>query len=169
MARFLTRDSYDGKRLDPISQNHYLYAGGNPVMYVDPSGHFTMMSTSFGIATIAELYTIPNSVGFLFGNNKSTPSKYYLHFTKKDYFTGILLVTTEIFTPGHGNVVNLINNLSFLSEQERDDFIISAHIIWGMGYYPNAPVLTTMAQEAAFLILAKEAIMVNEINYIMGK
>ena len=39
-ARFLSRDTYDGKLNDPLSQNHYLYAGGNPVMYVDPSGHF---------------------------------------------------------------------------------------------------------------------------------
>jgi hypothetical protein len=40
-------------------------------MFVDPSGHFGMMSTSFGIATIAKLYTIPNSVCFLFGRQKS--------------------------------------------------------------------------------------------------
>jgi hypothetical protein len=138
-------------------------------MFVDPSGHFGMMSTSFGIATIAELYTIPNSVGFLFGSSAGKPNrKYHLHFTTKDYFTGILLVATEVFTPGHGNVIDLVNKLPFLSEKERSDFKISAHIIWGMGYYPNAPVLTTMAQEAAFLILAKEAIMINEINHILG-
>ena len=40
ISRFLSRDTYDGKLNDPLSQNHYLYAGGNPVMYVDPSGHF---------------------------------------------------------------------------------------------------------------------------------
>ena len=41
IARFLSRDSYDGKIADPLSQNHYLYAGGNPVVYVDPSGRMT--------------------------------------------------------------------------------------------------------------------------------
>ena len=40
IARFLSYDSYNGKVINPLSQNHYLYAGGNPVMYVDPSGHF---------------------------------------------------------------------------------------------------------------------------------
>jgi len=40
MARFLSRDSYDGTPADPLSQNRYLYARGNPVVYVDPSGHF---------------------------------------------------------------------------------------------------------------------------------
>ena len=49
-TRFLSRDTYDGKLIDPISQNHYLYAGGNPVMYVDPSGHMSMMSMSNAIA-----------------------------------------------------------------------------------------------------------------------
>ena len=49
-TRFLSRDTYDGKLIDPISQNHYLYAGANPVMYVDPNGHMTMMSMSNAIA-----------------------------------------------------------------------------------------------------------------------
>jgi len=170
LARFLSRDTYDGRDYEPITLNHYLYANANPVIYVDPSGHFTMMSTGFGIATISELYTVPNSVNFLFGGRTHTaPPVYYLHFTTEDYFTGALMVVTEIFTPGHGNVIELVNRLPFLSDKERNDFIVSAHIIWGMGYYPNAPVLTTMAQEAAFLLLAREAILANEINHILGK
>jgi len=41
------------------SQNHYLYAGGNPVMYVDPSGHFFggMMSVGMSLmSTVASGY-----------------------------------------------------------------------------------------------------------------
>ena len=58
-TRFLSRDTYDGKLIDPISQNHYLYAGADPVMYVDPSGHFFggMMSLGIGImSTIVSGY-----------------------------------------------------------------------------------------------------------------
>jgi RHS repeat-associated protein len=39
-ARFISRDTYDGTAGNPISQNHYLYGGANPLTYVDPSGHF---------------------------------------------------------------------------------------------------------------------------------
>ena len=42
-SRFLSRDTYDGTMDSPVSQNHYLYAGSNPSMYVDPSGHMSMM------------------------------------------------------------------------------------------------------------------------------
>ena len=50
-SRFLGRDSYDGTANSPVTQNHYLYAGSNPMMYVDPSGHFFggMMSLSSGM------------------------------------------------------------------------------------------------------------------------
>jgi len=43
LSRFLGRDTYDGRGYEPATLNHYGYAHGNPVMYVDPSGHMTMM------------------------------------------------------------------------------------------------------------------------------
>jgi RHS repeat-associated protein len=39
-GRFLTRDSYLGSIMEPLSLNRYAYAGNNPLMYNDPSGHF---------------------------------------------------------------------------------------------------------------------------------
>jgi len=39
---FLTLDSYAGNTSDPLSLHKYLYAHGNPVMGVDPSGMFTL-------------------------------------------------------------------------------------------------------------------------------
>ena len=39
-GRFLSRDSYDGRMVEPITLNHYLYTGSNPIRYIDPSGHF---------------------------------------------------------------------------------------------------------------------------------
>ena len=37
-GRFLSRDPEDGKAVDPASLHKYLYAGGNPVNRIDPSG-----------------------------------------------------------------------------------------------------------------------------------
>ena len=59
LTRFLSRDTYDGKASDPLSQNHYLYAGGNPIIYVDPSGHFFGGVMSLGMrvmSTVASGY-----------------------------------------------------------------------------------------------------------------
>jgi hypothetical protein len=36
----MTRDSYLGNIMKPLSLNRYAYTGNNPVMYADPSGHF---------------------------------------------------------------------------------------------------------------------------------
>lgn len=36
---FLTEDTYRGEKDDPDTQNLYGYCSGDPVNYVDPSGH----------------------------------------------------------------------------------------------------------------------------------
>jgi RHS repeat-associated protein len=57
LTRFLTRDTYDGTQADPLSQNHYLYAGGNPVMYVDPSGRMSILTLTMNIPVMNILST----------------------------------------------------------------------------------------------------------------
>jgi len=161
----LSRDSYDGTQADPLSQNHYLYAGGNPVIYVDPSGHMSMMSTSFGIATIAELYTIPNSVGFLFGRQKSPVSSVLLYYIGN---MGMVITFAAQFDTGLDKLFALLDKLPYIKPSERYELKKSAMAIWGIGNAPIAPALTVMAQEVSFLILAKYGIMCNDINYIMG-
>lgn len=42
LGRFITRDSFHGFEDDPASLNQYNYAKSNPVMFVDPSGHFVV-------------------------------------------------------------------------------------------------------------------------------
>ena len=38
-GRFISRDSYAGRRSDPLSLNLYTYCRNNPISYADPSGH----------------------------------------------------------------------------------------------------------------------------------
>ena len=38
-GRFISRDSFVGKKSDPLSLNLYTYCANNPVRYIDPSGH----------------------------------------------------------------------------------------------------------------------------------
>ena len=38
-GRFISRDSFAGRRSDPLSLNLYTYCGNNPIRYIDPSGH----------------------------------------------------------------------------------------------------------------------------------
>ncbi|WP_240468625.1 RHS repeat-associated core domain-containing protein [Gracilibacillus sp. YIM 98692] len=39
IGRFITRDSFHGLTIDPLTINQYAYTTNNPVMYVDPTGH----------------------------------------------------------------------------------------------------------------------------------
>jgi RHS repeat-associated protein len=42
-GRFLTRDTLHGYADDPLSINQYTYTKNNPVIYVDPDGHFAQI------------------------------------------------------------------------------------------------------------------------------
>jgi RHS repeat-associated protein len=50
-GRFLGMDPYAGNLRNPLSLNKFNYVHSNPVMGVDPTGNFTIMSVSFGGAT----------------------------------------------------------------------------------------------------------------------
>ena len=57
LGRFLQRDSFDGFIQGPQSLNRYVYAEGNPVVYVDPSGHYSVeeLQRHFGVRSFEEL------------------------------------------------------------------------------------------------------------------
>ncbi|MDD4372251.1 MAG: RHS repeat-associated core domain-containing protein, partial [Anaerostipes sp.] len=62
-GRFLTEDTYRGESTEPDTQNLYAYCVGNPVNYVDPSGHkkqrnWTPLPTwRYGVSQKAKKFT----------------------------------------------------------------------------------------------------------------
>ncbi|MDG6990888.1 MAG: RHS repeat-associated core domain-containing protein [Nitrososphaerota archaeon] len=68
-GRFVTEDSYQGDRTDPMTMNLYIYARDNPERYNDPTGHWfvshirlagaSALTTGPGITTTSAV--IPNS------------------------------------------------------------------------------------------------------------
>jgi RHS repeat-associated protein len=39
LGRFISEDTYEGDRRDPLTLNLYTYVGNNPLRFTDPSGH----------------------------------------------------------------------------------------------------------------------------------
>ena len=54
-SRFISRDSYDGTLANPVTQNHYVYANANPMVYTDPSGRMSMITVTFNMSTMNSL------------------------------------------------------------------------------------------------------------------
>ena len=73
LARFLSRDTFEGTLTDPLSQNRYLYARGNPAVYVDPSGHMSMLDVTNTLAIMGTLSGIGTS---LISTNNFTSGSY---------------------------------------------------------------------------------------------
>lgn len=48
-GRFISRDSFAGRKSDPLSLNLYTYCRNNPIRYVDPIGHDAVEATKFMI------------------------------------------------------------------------------------------------------------------------
>ncbi|MDD3186522.1 MAG: DUF4474 domain-containing protein [Anaerostipes sp.] len=70
-GRFLTEDTYRGESTEPDTQNLYAYCNGNPVNYVDSSGH-----KFFGYWSSKQHY---------FAFNQNAPQKYLGYNNAYDY------------------------------------------------------------------------------------
>ncbi|MDR1797551.1 MAG: DUF6531 domain-containing protein [Clostridiales Family XIII bacterium] len=42
-ARFISEDTYRGLSIAPETQNYYAYCNNNPLIYIDPTGHVTLL------------------------------------------------------------------------------------------------------------------------------
>jgi len=54
-GRFLSRDTWAGDVNNPLSLNRWMYVEGNPVNYVDPSGHITEKESNDAEKIVREL------------------------------------------------------------------------------------------------------------------
>ena len=52
-GQFISRDTYLGDAYSPWTQNLYSYTGGNPVNYIDPTGHIAITATLAAAAIAA--------------------------------------------------------------------------------------------------------------------
>jgi RHS repeat-associated protein len=63
-GRFHSQDSYEGRNGEPLTLHKYLYAHGNPAMFTDPSGRFSLAEMSTAIQVSLTLgvitgFTVP--------------------------------------------------------------------------------------------------------------
>ncbi len=63
-GRFWSLDSYEGANTDPASLHKYAYAAASPVMFVDPSGHMSLVETSVAAQIHAnnQRIAVPNAI-----------------------------------------------------------------------------------------------------------
>jgi len=63
-ARFISRDTYDGRVAEPITLNHYAYGNSNPTVFVDPSGKYGIgVTMSIAInGTLRASFTIGKTI-----------------------------------------------------------------------------------------------------------
>jgi RHS repeat-associated protein len=54
-GRFWTRDPWEGNQSDPLSLHKYLYAHGNPVNRIDPSGNMSYSELAITISVVSTL------------------------------------------------------------------------------------------------------------------
>ncbi|TDL76108.1 DNRLRE domain-containing protein [Peribacillus frigoritolerans] len=78
VGRFITRDTFQGFANDPQSLNLYAYVNNNPVINVDPSGHFKVISVSWA-ATLIDV-----SLGALAGGGVGAIAAYIRKKGKKE-------------------------------------------------------------------------------------
>ena len=101
VGRFITVDPFAGSIFDPMSLHKYLYAHSNPVMFIDPSGKFTLTETLI-VSVCIEI--ISTSIQITYGSFYGTflgPGEYvekYLVSVGRGVLTGAAGFWARFFT-----------------------------------------------------------------------
>ncbi len=57
-GRFVSSDPWQGSMTDPVTLHNYQYAKANPLMYVDPSGEFSLIRVLATVSVVSALTAI---------------------------------------------------------------------------------------------------------------
>lgn len=60
-ARFISEDSYQGEDTNPLSLNLYTYAHNNPILFLDPTGHWAAGDEKFNVEAQAKIIALTNA------------------------------------------------------------------------------------------------------------
>ncbi len=80
-GRFTQMDTWSGSLSKPVTLNKYLYADGNPVMGVDPSGNMTIMEAMTVVAVVGIMASCAEpsvNYGFISGANTQEATQIWL-------------------------------------------------------------------------------------------
>src|SRR5262249_29217675 len=108
-GRFYGRDSFEGIINRPHSRHPFLYANGNPVIWTDSGGNFTLVELTVTVAIIGVLSLIPQPLAF------ETPN----------IGTGVFVQTHQVQWPApyqHASVKLVLPKRSALAQQRPQIF-----------------------------------------------
>lgn len=60
-ARFISEDSYRGEDTNPLSLNLYTYAHNNPILFLDPTGHWAAGDEKLNVEAQAKIIALTNA------------------------------------------------------------------------------------------------------------
>lgn len=151
LGRFVTKDTFKGFNNDPQSLNLYAYANGNPVMNVDPDGHFIIPVEITAAGLGAGLGAIIGIITY-FQDYPSKKVNYGIltRYVLRNAAIGMFgAVTFSGIAPGwiSGAILGAVDYFASTPPQNRSIRGLINSINWGViggfiggKYFPNTPV-----------------------------